>query len=123
MTQAIGIRLPENFLKKVEGLSRRESEDRSAMIKKLLLSGYRDFIIRRAAQRYVEGMETLSGAAKEAEVTVWEMQQYLVRSGFKSEYSIEDLEKETKSLEMWRSRRSKQQARSLNDSRVTPDIK
>ncbi len=33
-------------------------------------------------------------AAEESETTIWEMEKFLVESGYKSEYSVEDLERE-----------------------------
>ena len=96
--RTVEVRLPEDLVRKVEALSRLESESRSGMIRKLLSSGYRDFLIRRAARRYAEGLETFSEAAENAEVSVWEMHRHLARSGFESEYSVEDLEREAKLL-------------------------
>ena len=51
-----------------------------------------------AAQQYIEGKITLSEAARLSNLTIWEMESYLVERGFKSEYSIEDLEREMKAL-------------------------
>lgn len=98
MTKAIGIRLPTEIMRKVEALSRKEDEDRSTIIRKLLTAGYKEFVANRAAQDYIAGKITFSEAAKQAELTIWEMEQYLVNLGFKSEYSIEDLENEMRIL-------------------------
>lgn len=40
----------------------------------------------------------MSKAAKTAGITIWEMQEYLISMGFKSEYGIRDLEEEIKLL-------------------------
>ncbi len=53
---------------------------------------------KKAADEYLKGKITLSEAANRAELTIWEMEKYLVDNGYKSSYSIEDLEKELKSL-------------------------
>lgn len=50
--------------------------------------------LQKAAQAYLAGKTTMSGAAEKAGLTVWEMQQYLISQGFKSQYSVEDLEEE-----------------------------
>jgi predicted HTH domain antitoxin len=91
---AIGIRLPKDVLTKIERLSREEHEDRSAMIRKLVMLGYADFVKEKAAERYLQGKVTLSKAAQESGLTLWEMEKYLVERGFKSSYSVEDLERE-----------------------------
>ena len=99
MTQAIGIRLPEELLKKIEKISETESEDRSTVIRKLIIMGYMNFIMKKAAEQYMRGDITFSEAAHQTGLTLWEMEKYLVEQGFKSSYSIEDLEKEMKILE------------------------
>ena len=94
MSQPLGIRLPKEILEKINRLSKEEMQDRSTIIRKLLVLGYAQLIRKRAAEEYVNGSITLSKAAEQAGLTVWEMEKYLVEGGFKSSYSIEDLEKE-----------------------------
>lgn len=98
MGEAIGIRLEDNFLKAVDKLSDEETLDRSTMLRKLLNLGIADYMKKKAKEKYMEGKITLSQAAKMANATIWEMQQYLVESGYKSEYSITDLEEDLKTL-------------------------
>lgn len=98
MRQAIGIRLPKEVLRQIERLSKEEMEDRSTIIRKLVLIGYKNFIQKKTAEEYLKGNITLSEAAHLACLTIWEMEKYLVEHGFKSSYSIEDLEKEMKTL-------------------------
>jgi len=99
MRHAIGIRLPKEVLKQIEKLSKEEMEDRSTVIRKLVLIGYKDLMQRKSAEKYLKGSITLSQAAHKAGLTMWEMENYLVEQGFKSSYSIEDLEREMKILE------------------------
>lgn len=98
MKQAIGVRLPKQVLRQIEKLSQEEMEDRSTVIRKLVLIGYKDFMQRKVAEEYIKGNITLSEAANQVGYTLWEMEKYLVEHGFKSSYSIEDLEKETNIL-------------------------
>jgi len=51
-----------------------------------------------SAQWYIEGKITMSEAAKKAKLTIFEMEKYLVNKGFKSQYSIDDLEEELRNL-------------------------
>ena len=99
MAEAIGIRLDKNFLKKIEKLGKEEVLDRSSTIRKLVYLGYQNMIKKRAMQEYIQGKITISEAASTAEITIWEMEQYLVEQGYNSSYSIEDLEKEIKLLD------------------------
>ncbi len=94
MNEAIGIRLEDDFLKKIETLSKEEVLDRSSTIRKLLYLGYNDFVKKKAAEDYVKGKKTLSKAAETAEITIWEMEQFLIEKGYKSNYSLDDLKEE-----------------------------
>ncbi|MFW6111305.1 MAG: UPF0175 family protein [Thermoproteota archaeon] len=49
-----------------------------------------------AAQKYRKGEITISQAAREAGTTIWEMEKFLVESGYTSQYNIKDLQRETK---------------------------
>jgi len=98
MEQPIGIRLPKDILRKIEILSRKQREDRSTTIRRLVESGYKEIMKRKAAEDYIKGKITLSKSAALASLTLWEMESFLIQEGYKSQYSIEDLEKELKSL-------------------------
>ncbi len=98
MSEAIGIRLEEEFLKKIEKISRKEVLDQSTTIRKLLEEGYQWFIKKKAIEDYVKGKVSFSEAARKAEVTLWEMEQLLVEHGFHSSYSLEDLRAELELL-------------------------
>jgi len=55
-------------------------------------------IMKQAILSYVKGIITFSEAAKQADLTLWEMEKYLVEQGFRSSYSIEDLEDEMEDM-------------------------
>ena len=95
MKESIGIRLPKDVLKQIDKLSKEEREDRSTIIRKLVLLGYSDLIKRRALEKYVKGKTTFSDAARQAGLTLWDMEVYMVENGVKSDYSLEDLDRET----------------------------
>jgi len=44
--------------------------------------------------RFLSGKVTLSQVATEASPTPWEMERWLLERGFRSSYSVEDLERE-----------------------------
>jgi len=73
--------------------------DRSSILRKLILIGYSYFLKQKAAEEYMGGNITLSEGADMAEITLWEMEKFLVEGGFKSDYSIEDLDEEMKRLD------------------------
>lgn len=98
MTEAIGIRLDDEILKKVDIVSKEEYSDRSTVIRKLLTIGLNEITKRKCAQSYKEGRITLSEAAYKAGLTLWDFQHYLVDTGFVSSYSIEDINEELELL-------------------------
>ncbi len=94
----MGIRLEKSFLDKIEKISKEESLDRSTLIRRLVNIGYKETIKRKAAENYIKGKITLSEAARIAEISIFDMEKYLVEQGFKSQYSIKDLKEELKHL-------------------------
>ncbi len=98
MDKPIGIRLPKEVLIKIEKVSKEEMLDRSAVIRKLIMIGYLELIKKKAAEYYIKGNITFSEAAHRAGLNLWEMEKYLVEQGFKSSYSVEDFERESKIL-------------------------
>ena len=65
-------------------------------LSKLVMIGYKDLIKKKAAQNYLKGKVTISEAAHQAKLTIWDMERYLIEQGYTSSYSIEDFEKEFK---------------------------
>lgn len=99
MGEAIGVRLPDDLLVKIEELSETEGDDRSTTMRKLIQRGLEQVSLEKAAQAYKQGRMTLSEAAEQAGLTLWEMEQYLVNNGYRSSYSIEDLAREVDALD------------------------
>jgi|SRR3989344_4880382 len=98
MSDAIGIRLDDELLKRVDVVSREEFTDRSTVIRKLLNIGLNEITKQKSAQSYREGKITLSEAAHRTGLTLWDFQHYLVDTGFVSSYSIEDINEELELL-------------------------
>jgi predicted HTH domain antitoxin len=98
MSEIVAERMDEDFLQKVDQLGDEEVADRSTVIRQLLSKGYKEHLREKAARLYREGAITFSEAARRGGVNLWEMQQYLVEKGFKSQYAIEDLERELRSI-------------------------
>lgn len=96
MTDAIGIRLDKETLREVDTLTKKESTDRSTIIRKVLQVGLQEIRKERSAQAYIEGKITLTEAAHQVGLSLWDFQHYLIDKGFVSSYSIEDIEEELK---------------------------
>ena len=98
MKEAIGIRLPKDVLRNIEKLGKEEMEDRSTIIRKLVMLGYISLIRKKSFEKYKREELTISEAADMAGLTIWEMEKYMVEQGFKSDYSLDDLKKELEKL-------------------------
>lgn len=68
--------------------------DKSTIIRRFIAEGLREYKRERAARHYKEQRVSISGAAELAGLSVREMIDYLIRGGYKSRYSYEDLKKE-----------------------------
>ncbi|MEM3126500.1 MAG: UPF0175 family protein [Candidatus Woesearchaeota archaeon] len=98
MTNAISVRIEEEFLHKIDSLGKDTGLDRSTVIRQLISKGYDELVKEKMVQKYVEGKLTFSAAAHRAGMTLWDFEKFLVEKGFKSQYSIEDLQEEIKLL-------------------------
>lgn len=98
MNKPIGIRLEKSFLNKIEKISKEESLDKSTIIRKLVNIGYKEIMKRKSAEEYMKGDITLSEAARISELSIFNMERYLIENGFKSQYSIKDLKEELKKV-------------------------
>lgn len=90
----IGVRIPEEFVKGLEENAKEENIDKSTIIRRFIAEGLRDYKRERAARFYKEQRVSISGAAELAGLSVREMIDYLIRGGYKSRYSYEDLKRE-----------------------------
>ncbi len=98
MNRPLGIRLDRSLLQRVDQMGKEELVDRSTIIRNLVNIGYKEMIKSKAAEKYVKGKITLSEAARQAELSIFEMEKYLVGQGFKSQYSMKDLKEELKNI-------------------------
>jgi len=96
---SMGIRLPKELLEAIEDKAKEDNTDKSTVIRQILASAIREHQKEKAAQLYKEGKITITAAAKTANLTVHEMIDYLIESGYKTEYTLEDFRREIKLLQ------------------------
>ena len=94
--QMVGTRLPESLVADLRKIEQVEKIDRSATLRKLLYHAVKDWKMAHYAQEYGQGKVTLARAAEEAEVSVWEMMDYMRQKKIPAQYSLEDLEHDLK---------------------------
>ncbi len=98
MTRAISVRIEGEFLHKIDSLGEDVNLDRSTVLRQLITKGYEELLKEKIAQKYFEGKLTFSTAAHRANMSLWDFERFLVDKGFKSQYSLEDLQEEIKLL-------------------------
>lgn len=90
----VAVRMDEETLTQITGISESEKEDRSTVIRKLLRKGIKEEKKELALAGYKQGKTTFSEAAARAGLTLWELEQYFMAKGEHSDYSLADLEKD-----------------------------
>ncbi len=55
-------------------------------------------IKKKASEDYIKGKITLSEAARQAELSLYDMEKFLVDQGFVSKYSIKDIKEELENI-------------------------
>jgi predicted HTH domain antitoxin len=93
-----GTRLPKELLRDLETIERTEQADRSTTIRKLLSRAIGEWKLEYYAKQYAERKMTLARAAKEADVSVWEMMDYLRQKKIASQYDMEEFQKDLETI-------------------------
>lgn len=95
----IGARLDKDTLRMVEKTAKEESMDKSKALKELIRKGRKQYLIEKHLEQYRKGLCSIDKAAEEAGISVAEMMQEAVKSGIKSDQTIEEYRRGLKILE------------------------
>ena len=90
--QIVGARLPQSLINDLEKIESVDQSDRSTTLRKLLSVAIREWKLDYYAKEYTRGRITMSRAAEEAEVPLWEMLEYARQQKIPAQYSLEDLQ-------------------------------
>jgi predicted HTH domain antitoxin len=90
----VGSRLPVELLEDLEMIERVEHTDRSTAVRKLLHRAIGEWKREYYARQYGEGRMTLARAAKDANVSLWEMMSYVRQRKIAVQYDADDLRKD-----------------------------
>ena len=100
MASTISVRLESNILKDLDKVENKWQTDRSEAIRRLLINAVKNWKIKDALERLKERKITISEAAKDAEVSLWEMIDLAKHENIDwIEYNKEDLKRDLKLLE------------------------
>jgi predicted HTH domain antitoxin len=90
----VGSRLPAELVQGLEMIERVEQTDRSTAVRKLLRKAVTDWKREYYAREYGDGHMTLARAAREANVSLWEMMDYVRQRKIAVQYDLDDLRKD-----------------------------
>ena len=95
---SLGIRLDKKMVDELNHIADEEHVDRTTVIRKLISNAIDNYKKDMTLRKYEQGKISISKAAEDTGLTVEEIEEYMVRKGYRSKYSTEDLERELELL-------------------------
>jgi metal-responsive CopG/Arc/MetJ family transcriptional regulator len=95
---SLGVRLDKKMVEELNRIADEEHEDRTTVIRKFIADALGSYKRDRVLQKYEQGKISISRAAEETDLTVGEIEEYMVKKGYRSKYSTVDLERELELL-------------------------
>jgi metal-responsive CopG/Arc/MetJ family transcriptional regulator len=95
---SLGVRLDKKVVEELNRIANEEHEDRTTVIRKFIADAIGSYKKDKALRKYEQGRISISKAAEETGLTVEEIEEYMVRRGYRSKYSTIDLEREMELL-------------------------
>lgn len=95
---SLGIRLDKKMVKELNQIADEEHVDRTTIIRKLIAEAIQNYKEDMVMQKYELGKISISKAAQDTGLTIGEIEEHMVKKGFKSKYSTADLEREMELL-------------------------
>jgi predicted HTH domain antitoxin len=83
MTDVISTRLDEKDVEELNKISDKEHIDRSALIRRFLLEKMKEYRMKEVAEKFRKGIISLAEGASLANVSIYEMMEYLDRERIK----------------------------------------
>lgn len=100
MASTVSVRLENSILKDLTKVENKWKADRSEVVRRLLNNAIKEWRVKDVLERLKEGKLTISGAAKEAGLSLWEVIDLAKRENIDwVGYNKEDLERDLKLLE------------------------
>ncbi len=95
---SLGVRLDKKMVEELSKIADEEHVDRTTVIRKLIADAIENYKRDMVLRKYEQGKISISKAAEETGLTVGEIEEYMVRKGYRSKYSTVDLERELELL-------------------------
>ncbi len=95
---SLGVRLDKKMVEELSRIADEEHVDRTTVIRKLIADAIENYKRDMVLRKYEQGKISISKAAEDTGLTVGEIEEYMVRKGYRSKYSTVDLERELELL-------------------------
>ncbi|MHA1758359.1 MAG: UPF0175 family protein [Promethearchaeota archaeon] len=79
MTNIISARLNKKEIEELNKIAKKEQIDRSALIRKFLINQIKEYKMKEMGEKYRKGIVSLAEAATMADVSIYEMMEYIER--------------------------------------------
>lgn len=99
MSKIINIRLDEELLANVDEISSWDESERSETIRRLLRKAINLRKLDYAVKLYQENKASIGKAAEIANISIWELQDYIQQLGIQHKSDMNDLQEDIKTLE------------------------
>ena len=94
----ITTRVSNDIEKEIKSIAERERLDKSAVVRRLLIEGIKDWKIKYALEQYSEGRITIWRAARMAGISLRQMLDIAAKKGIPFQYTIEDLREDFRDI-------------------------
>jgi len=102
--QMVGTRLPDAVVRDLAAIEEVEHSDRSTTVRKLLSRAIQDWKLEHYSHLYGSGKLSLARAASQAQVSLWEMMDYVKTKKITAQYDLEDFHQDLKRVMVGESR-------------------
>ncbi|MEK6828175.1 MAG: UPF0175 family protein [Nanoarchaeota archaeon] len=97
-TKFLGVRMEKNIYNIIDKVTQEENLDKTSAIKVLIKEGWKELRLKKALNKYGQGLISADKAAKIAGLTINEMMKEIAYHGIKSEETLEEYRKGVKLL-------------------------
>ena len=92
-TKFLGVRMEKEVYEIIDKFTQEESLDKTSAIKILIQEGWKELRLKKALNKYEQGVLSVDKAAKIAGLTISEMMKEIASHGIKSEQTLEEYRK------------------------------
>ena len=88
MSKTISTRIDDEDAEKLEKIAKKENIDRSALVRKFILQKLKEYDIKQMTELYQKGIVSLQEAASQANVSLYEIMEYVQREYYSVFHSV-----------------------------------